>query len=109
MLAYYVHWHMLEAWRPLLFADEDQDAKAVRDPVAATRRSSTALRKVHAKRTDDGTRVHSFRTLLLDLSTIVRNTCRRRDADHDESTFSLDTAPTPQQQRAFDLLQSVTL
>jgi hypothetical protein len=29
MLAYYVEWHMREAWRPLLFADEDQAAKCV--------------------------------------------------------------------------------
>ncbi len=28
MLAYYVLWHMMEAWRPLLFSDEDQQAKA---------------------------------------------------------------------------------
>ena len=27
MLAYYVEWHMREAWRALLFADEDLDAK----------------------------------------------------------------------------------
>jgi hypothetical protein len=26
MLAYYVEWHMREAWRALLFADEDQAA-----------------------------------------------------------------------------------
>ena len=35
MVAYYVEWHLLEAWRPLLFADEDQVAKkliAVRSP-----------------------------------------------------------------------------
>ena len=32
MLAYYVEWHMREAWRPLLFADEDLEAKAKRDP-----------------------------------------------------------------------------
>ena len=35
MLAYYVQWHMIEAWRPLLFADEDQAAKTLRDPVAS--------------------------------------------------------------------------
>lgn len=34
MLAYYVEWHMREAWRELMFADEDQEAKASRDPVA---------------------------------------------------------------------------
>ncbi|MGH8142174.1 MAG: IS1634 family transposase, partial [Steroidobacteraceae bacterium] len=43
MLAYYVEWHLIEAWRPLLFADEDQDAKATRDPVAPAERSEQAL------------------------------------------------------------------
>jgi len=38
MLAYYVQWHMLEAWRPLLYADEDQKAKNLRDPVAPAKR-----------------------------------------------------------------------
>ena len=34
MLAYYVEWHMREAWRELMFADTEQQAKAARDPVA---------------------------------------------------------------------------
>ena len=42
MLAYYVEWHMREAWRELMFADEDQAAKATRDPVAPARRSDAA-------------------------------------------------------------------
>jgi len=42
MLAYYVEWHMREAWRPLLFADEEQIAKAFRDPVAPAKRSVEA-------------------------------------------------------------------
>ncbi|MBV8805051.1 MAG: hypothetical protein JO042_08390, partial [Sinobacteraceae bacterium] len=33
MLAYYVEWHMREAWRELLFADEDLKRKTRRDPV----------------------------------------------------------------------------
>ncbi len=48
MLAYYVEWHMLEAWRPVLFSDEDQNAKASRDPVAPAKRSQAALRKVRS-------------------------------------------------------------
>ena len=32
MLAYYVEWHMREAWRELMFADTDQLAKQTRDP-----------------------------------------------------------------------------
>jgi hypothetical protein len=34
MLAYYVEWHMREAWRELMFADEDLERKKHRDPVA---------------------------------------------------------------------------
>ena len=43
MLAYYVLWHMMEAWRPLLFSDEDQQAKARRDPVAPAKRSEKCV------------------------------------------------------------------
>ena len=42
-LAYYVEWHMREAWRELMFADIDQAAKATRDPVAPAKRSQPAL------------------------------------------------------------------
>ena len=95
MLAYYVQWHLQEAWRPLTFADEDQEAKRTRDPVAPGRRSDRALRKAQSRRLDDGTKVQSYQTLLTDLSTIVRNTCRRRDASTDEPDFPLTTTPTP--------------
>ena len=76
MLAYYVLWHMMEAWRPLLFADEDQQAKAKRDPVAPAKRSEAAMRKIQTKKLDDGSPASSFRTLLRLLSNIVRNKCR---------------------------------
>jgi Transposase DDE domain len=46
MLAYYVEWHMREAWRELMFADEDLEHKKHRDPVAAAQRSEAALDKV---------------------------------------------------------------
>ena len=109
MLAYYVKWHMMEAWRPLLFADEDQAAKAIRDPVAPAKRSSKALRKVAGKTLDDGTTAHSFRSLLHSLSTIVRSDCRRPDASDDEPTFTLDSMPDAKQRQAFDLLKSIAV
>ena len=109
MLAYYVEWHLREAWRPLLFADEDQQAKTTRDPVAPAKRSAAALRKVHAKVLADGTVVHSFQTLLKTLSTIVQNVCRRQGASPEEPTFQIVTTPTPQQQRAYDLLKTITV
>ena len=107
LLAYYVEWHMREAWRPLLFSDEDQAAKLTRDPVAPATRSAAALRKVHTKVLDDGTPVHSFSTLLKDLSRIVRNVCRPRGAEPEAPTFEIVTTPHPTQQRAYDLLKTI--
>jgi len=110
MLAHYVAWHMMDAWRPLLFSDEDQQAKTTRDPVAPATRSNAALAKVHTKVLDDGTPVHSFHTLLQDLSSIVRNTCRRHGASTaGEPTFNLVTTPSPTQQRAYNLLKSMQM
>lgn len=109
LLAYYVQWHMMEAWRPLLFADEDQDAKAGRHPVAPAQRSEAALQKARTKRLPDGRLVHSFRTLMENLSALVRNTCRRRDAPPEEPAFDMDTPPDSHQQRAYDLLDTITV
>jgi len=109
MLAYYVEWHMREAWRPLLFSDEDQAAKQTRDPVAPAKRSAPALRKVHTKVLDDGTPVHSFHTLLKQLSSIVRNVCRPRSVGPAAPTFDLVTTPSPTQQRAYDLLKTIAV
>jgi hypothetical protein len=106
MLAYYVEWHMIEAWRPLLFADEDQAAKATRDPVAPAERSEAALEKVHKHVAADGTPVHSLRTLIAELATLVRNTCRTPAAEH-PATFDILTTPTALQRRAFDLLEAI--
>ena len=109
MLAYYVEWHMREAWRSLMFADEDLEAKRHRDPVAAAERSDAALDKVVTRKLKDGSTVHSFRTLLADLSTIVRNTCETRVGRYSGSTFQMTTMPNPAQDRALQLLQSITV
>ena len=109
MLAYYVQCHMIEVWRPLLFADEDQKSKTSRDPVAPAKRSDAALQKVHTKRLDDDSVVHSFCTLLDDLARIVTNTCRCSGLGPESPTFTMTTTPNTQQQRAFKLLQSISL
>jgi len=108
MLAYYVQWHMTEAWRPLLFADEDQVSKASRDPVAPAERSDAALKKVQSKQLDDRSGVHSFRTLLNDLARIVSNLCRCPALGPEAPTFTKTTTPNPHQLRALNLLQSIT-
>jgi transposase len=109
LLAYYVEWHMIEAWRPLLFGDEDQQAKRTRDPVAPARRSAKALAKVHSRRLEDGSVVHSFRTLLGELTTIVRNTCRPPGTEAATATFEMITRPNPTQARAAELLQTIAV
>jgi transposase len=109
MLAYYVEWHMREAWRELMFADTEQGAKATRDPVAPARRSKAALAKAARHTLDDGTPVHSFATLMAELATIVRNTCRTPQAGPDAPTFEVLTTPNAKQQRALELLQQIRL
>ena len=109
MLAYYVKWHMTEAWRPLLFADANREHRATADPVAPATRSDAALQKIATKTLTDGTPAHSFRTLLNELSTLVRNTCRRRNPNANEPTFELDTQPNAKQRTALDRIQAIRL
>ena len=109
MLAYYVEWHMREAWRELMFADTDQAAKATRDPVAPAKRSKAALAKVARHALEDGTPAHSFATLLGELATIVRNTCRTPSAGPAAPTFEVLTTPSAKQQRALELIQQIRL
>ncbi|NDZ11391.1 transposase [Variovorax sp. WS11] len=109
MLAYYVEWHMREAWAPLMFADTDRRAKATRDPVAPATRSKAALAKAARHTLDDGTPVHSFSTLMAELATIARNTCRAPQAGPEAPTFEVLTTPNAKQQRALDLIQQIRL
>jgi hypothetical protein len=57
----------------------------------------------------DGTTAHSFSTLLAELSTIVRNTCRAALPGETASTFEVTTTASPKQQRALDLLQTIAV
>jgi transposase len=99
MLAYYVRWHMERAWAPLIFKDE---AKPVaQDVVAPARRSSSALAKARTQRLADDTAVHSFRSLLVQLATLTKNTVR---VPTGSATFDKLAIPTPLQTRALQLL-----
>lgn len=107
MLAYYVEWHLREAWRELMFADTDQLAKATRDPVAPAKRSAPALQKASTHTLADGTPAHSFATLMSELATVVRNTCRTPQAGPTAPTFEVLTTAQPLHQRAFALAQAI--
>ena len=90
-------------------ARPDQQAKATRDPVAPARRSPAALAKAARHTLDDGTPAHSFASLLEELATIVRNTCRTPNAGPDAPTFEILTTPNHKQQRALELIQRIRL
>ena len=100
MLAYYVEWHLRQAWAPYLFEDEHpgrhQDDSVVRPAL----RSDEAARKARTKRTPDGETVHSFATLLEHLSTVVRNEVSV-PAHPEIANFHLLTSPDPLQQELF--------
>jgi transposase len=107
MLAYYVEWHMREAWRKLMFADTDLAAKATRDPVAPAQRSQQAQEKVASHTVDDGTPAHSFATLMAELGSLVRNTCRTPGAGPEAPTFDIVTTPNATQRHALDLIRQI--
>ena len=109
MLAYYVEWHMREAWRELMFADTDQQAKAIRDPVAPAKRSKAAVDKVTRHTLSDGTPAHSFSTLLAELATVVRSTCRTCGSGDDAPRFKIVTTSNPKQAHAIELLKTIRL
>ena len=109
MLAYYVEWHMRQAWRELMFTDEDQAAKLVRDPVAPAKRSDAAMHKVLSRTLEDGSPVHSFQSLMALLQTVVRNTCRTPKSADDAPTFELTTTPSDKQKRALELIGQIKM
>ena len=104
MLAYYVEWHMRARLAPMLYDDDDKAAaEALRaSPVAKAQRSPAALAKSATGRAADGAPVHSFQSLLADLSTLTRNTVATALAP--DRPFTILARPTPIQQKAFDLL-----
>ena len=98
LLAYYLEWHLRQAWTPLLFIDEQPPLTP--DPVAKAERSPQAKRKASTKRTANGDVCHSFTSLLAELALIVRDTNRITDTD---AVFTKTTNANPTQARALEL------
>ena len=104
MLAYYVQWHMRARLKPMLFDDEHLDeASASRaSPVLKAVRSEQAKAKDASKLAEDGTPLHSFKTLLKYLGTLTYNVART--AANPNATIIITSRPTPIQDKAFKLL-----
>ena len=113
MLAYYVEWHMRDAWSEFLLADPQREKTArTRDPVAPAERGEDAERKAATACLDDGAPVYCFRALIEHLQSINRNTCRPKSSKHGPSqppseTFELTTNPIQTQQTALDMLKAI--
>jgi len=104
MLAAYVESHMQEALAPLLFADEEVGAaRKTRDPVKPAEPSACARSKRCTQWTADGFAAQSFRSLLQEMATRCRNTCRVKG--NRESRLVLVTEATPLQSRVLSLLR----
>lgn len=105
MLAQYVQWHMQKAWTGLLFAEET-DTLHTRHPVKAAQPSAQVKAKKASKVTQDGFRVHSFRSLLGYLASVVENECSV-PGDKSKKTFTLTTHPDALQHKALDLIKAL--
>jgi len=104
MLAYYVEWHLRKALAPVLFQDGELDAvRWLRDPVAKARPGQTVQEKKKTKKTQDGWPVHSYQTLLNELATRCKNTCRVGEGKN-VARFTQLTEPTPFQRHVYALL-----
>lgn len=105
LLAYYVEWHLRQAWEPLLFEDEELVVdRNRRDPVAPAKASESARLKKKTHLTPDGLPVQSFRTLLAHLGTRCRNRCLVT-GDPKETTFYQVTEADELQTEALRLIK----
>ena len=104
MVAYYLTWHLRQAWTALIFKDQTPPVQP--DPVANASRSPQALRKAQTKRTSTGERCHSYKSLLAELATLTRNTIRPASAN---ATFHKLAEPTPLQAQALQLAREAPI
>ncbi len=103
MLAYYLSWHLREAWAELIFKDECPPLAA--DLVAKAERSGAAARKASgSKRTAAGHPVHSFESLIAELALRTRNTIRLKGS---KASFEQLTKASAVQARALELVERV--
>jgi transposase len=106
LLAYYVEWHLRQAWAPLLFEDEERrEERKRRDPILPTQPSASAKAKKSSHQTTDGLPVQSFATLLAELASRARVTYQIQSGDA-QVTCQQVPAPTPLQARAYELIRT---
>ena len=105
LLAYYVEWHVRQAWAPLLFEDEQlAQERRRRDPILPATCSPSAQQKKVTQQTADGFPVQSFATLMAELASRARVTYELK-SEESAVSFQQVPEPTPLQARAYALLE----
>jgi len=99
MLAYYVEWHLRQAWTELLYTDEEGSVRS--SPVTPVQPSPSGRVKKAKAHGKDGLPLQSFRGLLKSLSTLAKSQIRLGDKG---PLYTRTTKPTPLQARAFALI-----
>ena len=105
MLAYFIEWNMRQRLAPLLFEDDVPPSTPITggSPVDATTVSDRARQQYATRKTEEGHTMHSFRSLLDDLSTLTLNQISL--SGRHQATLPMRSNPTPLQNRAFELLE----
>ena len=101
LLACYLVWHLRKAWAPLTFTDEHPPARD--NPIAPAQRSPQAQAKASTQHDANGNPLRSFRGLLDHLATLTRNDIHYHGTNATVPTLA---EPTPDQRRAFDLIDT---
>ena len=99
MLAYYVEWHLRQAWALLLYTDEEGPLRDT--PVAPVPPSELGKFKKHRAHAVDGLPLQTFGGLMKSLATLCRNRIRLGEKG---PVYTRTTRPTPLQARAFQLI-----
>jgi hypothetical protein len=98
----YVEWRLRRALAPLLCEDEQRGEPCAASPVAPAQRSASAQAKARTKHTAADLPVQSFRDLLRNLATIVKN--RIQPTRKSIPPFDIVTRPTTLQRHALELI-----
>ena len=99
MLAYYVEWHLRQAWAPLLYTDEEGCQRDT--PVSPVQSSESGKLKKKRAHTIDGLPLQSFGGLMKSLATLCLNRIRLGAKG---PLYTRTTRPTPLQATAFSLI-----
>ena len=99
MLAYYVEWHLREAWAPLLYTDEEGSQRET--PVSPVQPSEAGKLKKQRAHGVDGLPLQSFGGLMKSLATLCQNRIRLGEKG---PLYTRATRPTPLQAKAFALI-----